>query len=345
MSSKLLILGSQKETVLVSNGGDPYWDKVLLLLRTELTVPAQDGGVVGVYEYSNYERIDNNTTNGVSSLAPVDIGAKFGSSTLFFQSIGQTSTSARSFNYGPSTDFDLTNSDCTIEFWVDFLAYNQSEYIFRIGDPSMAGNDVSVGRNSSGTIFSNAGGGGSPNNNSWIHIALVKTGNLFKLYVNGVFQNQASSSTYNSTPYLTIGAPTGAVGASAQRFLGYIEEFRFTKGIARYTANFSPPTDIFPTWKDGYPKPITGIIFSIYRKTSNTGGVTVTAGTWTDSASLTYQWQKHDGYGFKDLPGENSLTLIGTYYVGAYRLKETATSGSLISKQYSGQLRIYSGGL
>jgi hypothetical protein len=50
-------------------------------------------------------------------------------------------------------------------------------------------------------------------------------------------------STNNSGP-LVIGG--GAFAPSTRSFSGYIDDLRITKGVARYTAGFTPPTAAFP---------------------------------------------------------------------------------------------------
>ena len=82
--------------------------------------------------------------------------------------------------------------------------------------------------------------------NTWAHFAVVRNGSNFTVYVNGVGGITVSSSTaiaFPSNANATIGdAPLfGAYG-----YTGYIDDLRITKGYARYTANFTPPTAAFP---------------------------------------------------------------------------------------------------
>ena len=84
---------------------------------------------------------------------------------------------------------------------------------------------------------------GTVSANTWTHIALVRNGSTFTPYINGVAGTTSSSSSaiYSSGTGITLGAY-----ANAFFFNGYIDDFRITKGIARYTANFTPPTSAFP---------------------------------------------------------------------------------------------------
>lgn len=87
--------------------------------------------------------------------------------------------------------------------------------------------------------------------NVWHHLAIVRVGNNIQGYLNGVQQfNAAMPSAQNLTP---IGAdltfdPPFTIGSNRglDFFSGYIDEFRVTNGVARYTANFTPPTAAFP---------------------------------------------------------------------------------------------------
>jgi hypothetical protein len=78
---------------------------------------------------------------------------------------------------------------------------------------------------------------------TWTHVAVVRVGTTVTLYVNGTSAGSyASASTnliYSGIKYI------GSLGGSSN-MNGYIDDLRITKGYARYTANFTPPTAAFP---------------------------------------------------------------------------------------------------
>lgn len=74
--------------------------------------------------------------------------------------------------------------------------------------------------------------------NTWQHIAVVKYSGNTKIYVDGT----QSGSTYADSNSYTV-TDMDAIGYHP--FVGYIDDFRLTKGYARYTATFTPPTKSF----------------------------------------------------------------------------------------------------
>jgi hypothetical protein len=74
----------------------------------------------------------------------------------------------------------------------------------------------------------------------WNHYAFVRTGNVFKLYVNGVAQTQTLTSSIELPPQLTPSYMQ--IGNAGGPYMGRITNFRIVKGTAVYTTNFTPPT-------------------------------------------------------------------------------------------------------
>lgn len=86
---------------------------------------------------------------------------------------------------------------------------------------------------------------------TWVHIAAVKNGSTLTLYQNGV---NVASATQSGTIVdggkpLLVGYETGQ--NSAHYWSGYIDDIRITRGIARYTANFTPPARALPITRFG----------------------------------------------------------------------------------------------
>ena len=77
--------------------------------------------------------------------------------------------------------------------------------------------------------------------NTWHHVAYVRTGGYSKLYLNGTeIHSNADTSNY-SARYLAYG-----VGhQSNNMWSGYTQGLRIDIGYARYTSNFTPPTEEF----------------------------------------------------------------------------------------------------
>ena len=77
---------------------------------------------------------------------------------------------------------------------------------------------------------------------SWYHLALVRHNSVLKVYVDGSLENSANNTTDFSPSAISPIIGRAASTAANSRFQGYIQDFRITKGLARYTSNFTPPT-------------------------------------------------------------------------------------------------------
>ncbi len=77
--------------------------------------------------------------------------------------------------------------------------------------------------------------------NQWVHVAVARASGTTKLFINGTQE----ASTSDSRNYIqgAVGLHIGRQnGATVNDFMGYIDDFRITRGYARYTATFTPPT-------------------------------------------------------------------------------------------------------
>lgn len=81
--------------------------------------------------------------------------------------------------------------------------------------------------------------------NTWAHVALSRVSGTTRLYVDGVEKGSWADSTNYLTAPLRIGRSAFA-SATGEDFSGQIDEFRVTKGIGRYSANFAVPASAYP---------------------------------------------------------------------------------------------------
>jgi hypothetical protein len=78
---------------------------------------------------------------------------------------------------------------------------------------------------------------------TWYHVAVTRSGTNTKMFLNGVQEGP----TYTDSTNYSVGNSArpffGALGTDGSlQWYGYFDEIRISKGIARWTANFTPPT-------------------------------------------------------------------------------------------------------
>lgn len=78
--------------------------------------------------------------------------------------------------------------------------------------------------------------------NQWVHWAFIRNGNTFKSYRNGtLFATHSASGSILTKAGVPMSVGDYRAG-DPNPYTGYIEEFRISD-IARWTANFTPPTE------------------------------------------------------------------------------------------------------
>jgi hypothetical protein len=173
-----------------------------------------------------------------------------GNGSAFFNG---TTTSRLRTSGSSDTTLQFGTGSFTIEWWQK-LATGASSFP-RVFEQS-SGLMVSIEGSSAsrtfyvwGTGFISFGNITGSLNNTWNHFAVVRsgsaTGNL-KVYRNGVQLGSAATNNTNFTSTNPINIGNRASGTATEAFSGSITNFHWLKGVAKYTASFTPTGPISP---------------------------------------------------------------------------------------------------
>ena len=199
---------------------DPYFSSVSLLMNGNTLTDIS----------SSPKTITNN--GGVSINTSIK---KYGTGSMYFNN-----------NYLTLPEIIL-DSDFTVEFWVYRLSEDYQIILSGANDTQIDIGSPSGGVSAfvfTGTTGSLIGSSGKVGLNVWKHIAITRSGNTAYIFIDGVLD---VSNTFSSSALVKI-SNISKYGVGAGYFLyGYLDDLRITKGIARYTSNFTPPTSQFPT--------------------------------------------------------------------------------------------------
>jgi len=229
---------------------DPYYANVSLLLHAD--------GTNGSTSFpDNSPTPKTVTANGNAAVSTTQW--KFGGASAYFDGNGDY------LDIAANQDFNFGTGDFTVEFWLySSSAPTQSPYRRIIAHPSStnAPNTFQIwqaGDNSPGPVVDSVGlalpdGAGTLVSTNtavtplgWCHIAFTRQSGTTRCFLNGVLKQSAddtTSYTLGQTQGFRI-ASRGDLNANSF-YNGYIDDLRITKGVARYTANFTPPTQTFP---------------------------------------------------------------------------------------------------
>ena len=234
-------------------GQDPYVNNVSLML-------SMDGA-------NNSTTFIDSSQNALAVTAVADAKistaqSKFGGSAAYFDGTGDyltvASNAAIAFGLG----------DFTIECWVNFSALPTTNTVMGIANTMALTNwgglglgewvkywwfgledsggtkRLRLGRHGNGDVYAYVNW--TPSLNTWYHITATRSSSsVIKLFIDGVSQSVTTSGANWANDFSATGSLVVGYVVTLATFNGYIDEFRLTKGVARYTASFTPPSAPF----------------------------------------------------------------------------------------------------
>ena len=238
-------------TTASSTPADPYYGYTSILLHMD-----------GSNASTNFVDSGPNTLTVTSSSVTIsDTGSKIG----FGQCGSFPGSSSSALTIPASSVFNFGTGNFTMEFWFNIPA-GASGSPYGKTFVSSENNVWSAGAFSfyalaSSTVFRPSfwinefsssvpillPTSGDYRDGNWHHLAVVRSGSAFSMYIDGslVASGTHAGNCGSSTRNLMIGDNLANNGGD-RNFLGKLDDLRITKGVARYTSAFTPPTAAFP---------------------------------------------------------------------------------------------------
>ena len=221
-------------TALYTTNFTPPTAPLTAITNTQLLLSGTNAGIYDNAIKNNLETVGN---------AQVSTSVKkYGTGSMYFDGTGDWLTS-------PDTpNLQLGTGNFTIEGWVYLNAVGSARGFISKGTSTTG---WSLGATALNQIIFNYASSSITSTgvlvvSTWYFVTVVREGtgtNQTKIYINGTNDGTGTVATnFNQTSIMYVGADR--VGGSALN--GYIDDLRITKGIARYTANFTAPTSAFP---------------------------------------------------------------------------------------------------
>ena len=236
-----------KGTAVYTAAFTPPTESLTAITNTSVLISGTDAKVYDASQSSGTLTLYGNAASSTTQ-------TKNASSSVYFDGTGDW------IHLPASEQLEPLGNDFTFEWWWYPTTLSQRQWFFHSATDYWLGVDfqTTVGRglgmwaSSNGSSWNllhcDAGGNGisntNPTLNAWNHIAYTRNGNTFTLWLNGTSIVSVGSITSSIVNRSTESKVIGSWAQSNHQLpvVGYIEDFRITKGLARYTTSFTPPT-------------------------------------------------------------------------------------------------------
>lgn len=204
----------------------------------------------GIDESTTFTDSSNsNHTVTANENAQIDTAQKvFGDSALLCDGAGDN------LSIPDSADWDFGSGDFTIDCRIRFnsVAGNQSFFTREVSSVSY----FYIAKEGSNIRFRDYGGSydstfaWSPVADTWYHFAITRSGNSIRCFIDGT-QIGSTQTFTGSFIDRSVLLRIGTFPLASYYLNGWMDEIRVSKGIARWTSNFTPPTEAYSSGESG----------------------------------------------------------------------------------------------
>jgi hypothetical protein len=253
------LFGSQRSTTVLTGPGLWTPNEQILLKRINTWPRSDDPYINNVSLLLHMDGSNGSTTfvdNSINTLAVTANGnaqvstgqTKFGSGSLLLDGTNDFLTITSNVLFDLSGDFtielfarfsSLATAQTVISRWGSsqrcwlFTVDSSTSLTFATGNTGSI--DQVITRTSPVTL----------NANTWYHFAATRSGSTVRIFVDGSQAGANGTATGNCTGTQSVKIGVNGDG-DVNDTNGYVDDVRITKGVARYTTNFTPPSAAFP---------------------------------------------------------------------------------------------------
>jgi hypothetical protein len=209
----------------------PPTSPLTAVTNTEILVKGTNAGIIDKSQSVKTLTLAGDTKSSTTQ-------TKYLSSSMYFDESGDTLTLTS------DTPF-FGSGDWTFEGWFYFTSVNKSDWQYIFDGRNNGSNYFAQESNNawrwnsgSGAAISTGLTSSTFSNSTWYHFAVSRESGTLRVFVDGTYTGGGADSSSYGTDNLVIG---GRYTTPPNNFGMYVQDLRITKGLARYTSNFTPP--------------------------------------------------------------------------------------------------------